>query len=53
MRTIKGVMLAGVFHHPGATIPADAMTDAMLARARHLSEAFDDNAPECHVAGAA
>ena len=29
------------------------MTDALLARARHLSEAFDDNAPECHVAEAA
>lgn len=25
------------------------MTDVMLARARHLSEAFDDNARECHV----
>ncbi len=24
------------------------LTDALLGRARHLSEAFDDNAPECH-----
>lgn len=32
---------------------AQVMTDVMLARARHLSEAFDENAPECHVEEAA
>ena len=42
MRAIKGVMLAGVFHHPGATIPADAMTDAMLARLIKAGAVADD-----------
>ena len=32
---------------------AAVLTDAHLARARRLSEAFDDNAPECHVEEAA